>query len=93
MDLFVWFESFQLLVSAVIQGLNYFLNDLSVPRQEKLSINTQPSVELSFLLSTWTWSVLLCRDEVVAGGGQSVAGGGPDPTRRPGQEQTSQPGR
>lgn len=36
--------------------------------------------------------MLLCRDEVVAGGGQSVAASGPDRVGCPGQEQTSQPG-
>lgn len=46
-----------------------------------------------FCEATWTWSVLLCRDEVVAGGGQFVAAGCPDRLERPGQEQTSQPGR
>lgn len=45
-----------------------------------------------FMLSTSTWSVLLCRDEVVASGGQSMPAGSPDCTGSPGQEQTSQPG-
>jgi len=42
---------------------------------------------------TWSWSPLLCRDEVVvADGGLSVAAAGRDRLQRPDREPTSQPG-